>query len=195
MAKKSKPTSKSKRRDPRAKSLIPVASKAKVKDATTAAKESTAKPTLKKESKKSDDIELSVKIYATAAEIWSALTDQDELEEWWSEGVTLEPKVGGKFREAWKDDKGTAQLASGKVLAVKPKNEIRFSWREKDWLNDVYTECLIQIEDEKKHRLLTIVHSGWDKLPEGKRTKLINDFKVGWGYHLQELKSYLDDGP
>lgn len=193
MATKSKP--KPKRRDPKAKSLIPVTAKPKEKEAPVDAKKTTANPAPKKESKKSDDIELSVKIYATAAEIWSALTDQDELEEWWSEGVTLEPKVGGKFREAWKDDKGTAQLASGKVLAVKPKNEIRFSWREKDWLNDIYTECSIQIEDEKKHRVLTVVHTGWNKLPEGKRTKLINDFKVGWGYHLQELKSYLDDGP
>ncbi|MFS4460483.1 SRPBCC family protein [Bdellovibrio sp. HCB2-146] len=173
-------------------SKIPVASAPKKKDL----KAPTVKPQeAKAKDKKSSDIELSVKIYATSAEIWSALTDKDELEEWWSEGVTLEPKVGGKFREAWEDDRGTSQLATGKVLAVKAKNEIRFTWREKDWPQEASTECLIQIEDQKSHRVLSVVHTGWNKLPEGKRAKLINDFKVGWGYHLQELKSYLDDGP
>lgn len=143
----------------------------------------------------SDSIKVSIKIYAKPPEIWTALTDTDELEEWWSEDVILEPKVGGKFREKWMDDKRTPQMASGKVLAVKARSEIRFTWREKDWPKDVHTECLIEIQDNKKERVVTVTQSGWDKLPEGKRAKLMKDFKVGWTYHLQELQSYLDDGP
>lgn len=143
----------------------------------------------------SDTIELTISIRATAAEIWRALTDRDDLEEWWSEGVTLEPKVGGKFREAWEDDEGNKQLAQGKVLSAKPNKEIRFSWNEKNWAKDAYTECLIVISDDKKTRTLTLTHSGWEIFPEAKRAKLIKDFKVGWGYHLKELKSFLDDGP
>lgn len=143
----------------------------------------------------SETVEVSIKIRATSAEIWNALTDTDELEEWWSEDVVLEPKVGGKFHEEWEDDEGDAQLASGKVLAVKAKSEIRFSWREKNWPKDVFTECLIVIQDDKKERQVSITHSGWEKLPENKRAQLMKDFKVGWTYHLKELKSYLDDGP
>ncbi|MNL14416.1 hypothetical protein D3C87_1353530 [compost metagenome] len=143
----------------------------------------------------SDTIELSVIIRATAPEIWRALTDRDDLEEWWSEGVTLEPKVGGKFREDWEDDEGKPQLATGKVLAVKPNKEIRFTWNEKNWAKDAFTECLISIEDSKTIRTLTLKHSGWEIFPEGKRAKLMKDFQVGWDYHLKELKSFLDDGP
>jgi uncharacterized protein YndB with AHSA1/START domain len=138
---------------------------------------------------------LSVTIRATAAEIWRALTDRDDLEEWWSEGVTLEPKVGGKFREAWEDDEGKKQLASGKVLAVKANKEIHFTWNEKNWAKDAFTECLIVIEDNKTNRTLTLKHSGWEIFPAGKRATLMKDFEVGWTYHLKELKSFLDDGP
>ncbi|MEK2644567.1 SRPBCC family protein [Bdellovibrio sp. BCCA] len=140
-----------------------------------------------------DIIEESIKIHATAAEIWSALTDTDELENWWSEDVVLEPKVGGKFREAWEDDSGKAQLASGKVLTVKAKQEITFTWKEKDWVKDAETRCTFRIQDDKSQRVLTVVHEGWNTLPEAKRAQAIKDFTIGWKYHLKELKAYLDD--
>lgn len=140
-----------------------------------------------------DSIEESIKIRATAAEIWGALTDFDELENWWSEDVVLEPKVGGKFREAWEDDKGTSQLATGKVLTVKPRKEITFSWREKDWPKEAETQCTFLIQDEKSHRIFTVRHEGWNTLPTAKQAQAIKDFTIGWKYHLQELKAYLDD--
>lgn len=138
-------------------------------------------------------IELSINVRATAAEVWGALTDSDELENWWSEDVKLEPRVGGQFREAWEDDEGKAQLASGKVTALKPKQEITFSWREKDWPNDVTTLCTFSIKDDKNQRIITVLHSGWEHLPENKRAQLVADFSLGWKYHLKELKAYLDD--
>lgn len=140
-----------------------------------------------------DIIEESIKVRATAAEIWGALTDQDELENWWSEDVTIEPKVGGKFREAWEDDSGKKQLASGKITAVKAKQSITFTWTEKDWPKEAVTECTITIQDDKSQRIVTVLHQGWNALPEGKRAQIIKDFTVGWKYHLKELKAYLDD--
>lgn len=138
-------------------------------------------------------IELSITVRATAAEVWGALTDSDELENWWSEEVKLEARVGGQFREVWEDDEGKAQLASGKVTAVKPKQEITFSWREKDWPKDVTTLCTFLIKDDKNQRTITVRHSGWENLPESKQAMLVEDFSLGWKYHLKELKSYLDD--
>ncbi|WP_374078385.1 SRPBCC domain-containing protein [Bdellovibrio bacteriovorus] len=140
-----------------------------------------------------DSIEESIKVRATASEIWGALTDTDELENWWSEDVVIEPKVGGKFREAWEDDDGKAQLASGKILAVKAKQEIKFTWKEKDWHKDAVTECTFSIKDDKSQRIITVHHIGWETLPEAKRAQAIKDFTIGWKYHLKELKAYLDD--
>jgi uncharacterized protein YndB with AHSA1/START domain len=140
-------------------------------------------------------IEQSVILRASAPEIWRALTDRDDLEEWWSEGVTLEPKVGGKFIEIWEDDEGKPQLATGEVLLAKPNKEIKFTWNEKNWSKDAFTECSIIIVDNKSVRTLTLKHSGWEIFPEAKRKKLLKDFEVGWKYHLEELKSFLDDGP
>ena len=69
-------------------------------------------------------VEISVSVKATPEEIWQVLTDPDELENWWGDGVRLEPKVGGVFSEPWEDDKGTRQMASGQVKSIKKKQEI-----------------------------------------------------------------------
>lgn len=142
---------------------------------------------------KKNSIELSINVKATAPEIWGALTDSDELENWWSEDVKLEPKVGGNFREVWEDDEGKAQLASGKVTAVKARQEITFTWREKDWPKEVFTQCTFKISDSKTQRTITVIHTGWEALPPATSKKLIADFSLGWKFHLKELKAYLDD--
>ncbi|MGZ3774268.1 MAG: SRPBCC family protein [Pseudobdellovibrionaceae bacterium] len=138
-------------------------------------------------------IELSVTLKASCGWIWNALTDRGELENWWGEKVILEPKVGGTFKEPWDNDDGIPQLASGKVLKVKKENLIVFTWKEKNWPKDSVTICSFIIEDNGKNRSLTVKHEGWETLPDAIRPQLIKDFKIGWNYHLKELRSYLDD--
>lgn len=177
-------------------SLIP--GKTSVKPAAKTSAKVLAKPAPKAKAKNSaasrtsDAIEMSITVKATVGEVWHALTASDELENWWSDDVTLEPKVGGKFQERWEDDRGNKQLASGKVLAVKKMKEIIFTWREKDWPKDANTECVLSIADEGALSVLTMKHTGWKTLPEPMRAKVFKDFKMGWTYHMKELKSYLD---
>jgi len=140
-----------------------------------------------------DLIEQNIRIKASAAWIWNALTDPSEIENWWSDEVVLEARVGGNFREVWEDDDGNEQLASGKVLKLKNNEFITFSWRERDWPKEANTQCTLTIQDQGSHRTLSLVHEGWETLPEAKRSQTIKDFKLGWNYHLKELQSYLDD--
>lgn len=137
-------------------------------------------------------IEQSVTIYASAGWLWNALTDASELENWWGEDIVLQAKVGGQFREPWEDDDGNDCLASGKVLSVKKEKQITFSWKEKGWPPKSITECSFEIEDKGKSCVLKVTHSGWETLPEKLQKPLMKDFKVGWGYHLKELKEYLE---
>ncbi len=138
-------------------------------------------------------IELSITVRANSVELWHALTDKDELENWWGDGVVIEPKLGGRFQEKWEDDEGNKQLASGKVLAIKNKKQITFSWTEKSWPKTAFTECTFEVEEAGPGKsTLTVRHGGWEKLPEALRKQALKDFKTGWSYHLKELKEYLD---
>lgn len=138
-------------------------------------------------------IEKKTKIFAPKAWIWNALTDPSELENWWSEDVTLDAKVGGRFKEIWEDDNGNEQVATGKVIALQKEKFITFIWQEKSWPKTVVTECTLRIEEQGKECTLTVEHSGWEQLTEKIQKSTMKEFELGWNYHLQELKSYLED--
>ncbi len=140
-----------------------------------------------------NSIEHSFSTEASAGEIWNSLTDRDELENWWGEGIILEPKVGGRFCEPWQDDDGVNRKAIGKVISLKPQKEIVFTWTESEWPKSASTQCSFFIKDDGKTRTLTMKHEGWESLPEELRSKTLKDFNVGWTFHLRELKSYLDE--
>lgn len=140
-----------------------------------------------------DIIEQSISVNVNTIVLWHALTDTDELENWWGDSVKIESKVGGKFQEKWEDDDGKAQMATGQVLKLKKNQEIVFSWKERSWPKEANTECSFFIEGKDEKSTLTVRHTGWETLPEDIRSSIMKDFKVGWTYHLKELKSYLDE--
>jgi uncharacterized protein YndB with AHSA1/START domain len=141
-------------------------------------------------------IEQSITVKANAGEVWHALTDPDELENWWGEGVVLQAREGGKFQERWEDDEGVIQLATGNVKVVKDKRQITFTWREKGWPTQSFTECTFLIEPQGPGgsvSKITMRHAGWESLSTSIRDQLLKDFKIGWNYHMKELKAYLDE--
>lgn len=140
-----------------------------------------------------DQIELSIVVKASGGEVWHALTDRDELDNWWGDGITLEPRLGGRFQEKWEDDQGQLQVASGKVTAIKNKKSITFTWSEKMWPQAAITECTFEIVEVGAGKTqLTVRHGGWETLPQALRAPALKDFKTGWNFHLKELKEYLD---
>lgn len=140
-------------------------------------------------------IQKSVTLHADPKRIWRALTNEKDLAKWWSDGVVIQPEAGGLFKEPWTDSEGQAQLATGKVLNAIDEKELKFTWHERDWPENWETECTIKIEDEGDDRILTVTHDGWEHLPEEKREALLQDFEIGWGLHLKELKSFVDLSP
>lgn len=134
-----------------------------------------------------------LKIKAPVGWVWNALTDKSEIENWWSEYVELQPKKGGLFKESWLDDKGNKQLATGKVLSVKKLDHITFTWVEKTWPKTAQTVCHLQFTTQDNFCTLELTHEGWESLPKELQKPTMKDFEVGWKYHFEELKSYLED--
>ena len=132
----------------------------------------------------------SLSLKATKQSVWAALTEERELKQWWGKGVKLEPRVGGQFYEPW----GDGQLATGKVVHVNPKEDIRFTWREKYWASPgEVTACMFTIKETKGTTDLEVAHSGWESFSDlEKRKQLVEGFHKGWDLILAKLKKYLE---
>jgi uncharacterized protein YndB with AHSA1/START domain len=63
---------------------------------------------------------------APAEEVWEALTDPDQLEEWFANDVELDPREGGEGVFRW--DNGEERHAT--VLIVEPGERLVLDWED-----------------------------------------------------------------
>lgn len=120
---------------------------------------------------------------APATRLWNVLIEPGL---WWGEDVLLEPRPGGRFHEPWQDDTGQHHTR-GRVLEIEPNTLLRLSWQDDDWT--FRTEVQFRIEGQERRARIHLAHSGWQDAPEDLRSKLIDDHRGGWSYHLTNLVS------
>ncbi len=119
------------------------------------------------------------------AEVWDALTDQSQLDEWLMEG-TFEPRLGAEFEFYWVNkankDKG---LTRGKVLEmIKPK-KLSYTWG--GWGSDD-TVVTFFLEPSASGTKLRLEHTGF---VEGKDENVYQGASYGWKDKLAKLPATL----
>jgi uncharacterized protein YndB with AHSA1/START domain len=123
-------------------------------------------------------------------QVWAALTSPGSISVWWGDNVSLMPKVGGAFREEWKNDAGRTVVTSGFVSRYEPPEMLELSWADDDWPNATHVALILEPLGEAK-TLLRLEHRGWSGLPAEKRQPLIEKHAAGWHHHLRDLEAYL----
>ena len=131
-------------------------------------------------------VKKTLEIKASKDQVWSALTDEKELAQWWHEGMKLEPKEGGEFYEPW----GKGQVAKGKVMAFEPQKSIRFSWQENTWKPGQISVCEFILNEDNGLTTLIVNHSGWGSFSDPEQ--MAEGFNKGWDFILPKLKTYLE---
>jgi uncharacterized protein YndB with AHSA1/START domain len=95
----------------------------------------------------------------------------DGIGEWWplDEGFTyggdrfsevhLEPRVGGRFFERFRDGD---EFDVGRVTVWEPPNRVAFTWRDPDWIADTEVEVTFEPNDDGTTVVLT--HRGFERV-------------------------------
>jgi len=129
--------------------------------------------------------------YASSVnELWAALTNHDQMVQWYFDNIpAFEPHKGFKTQFTVKNDvKHFTHL--WEVTAVVPYHSICYSWQYTEYPG-LATVCFKIIAQDKgaKLNLELIVHENFpDLVPEFKRESCI----AGWNYFLgEQLTNYL----
>ncbi len=143
-------------------------------------------------------IETSVELDAPVEAVWRALTDAQELSNWFPPFAEVKPGVGGHIRSVW-DEK---QDWTSPIGAWEPNKHLQVVWcpatrpeqaeeaRKAGFYCPFPIAVDYYIEDRGGKTLLRLVHSGfssdaaWDSQYDGT--------KRGWAFQLRGLKHYLD---
>ena len=126
---------------------------------------------------------------APVGRIWTALTDVNEMRQWYFDLKEFKPQVGFEF-EFVVEHEGNSYHHLCRVTEVVPQKKIAYSWRYKGEPGDSLVTIELSPEGEKTRLKLT--HSGIETFPKTPAYAQKN-FETGWTAIIgTELKQFVE---
>ena len=125
-----------------------------------------------------EKIEKKVTINAPASKVWKALTEKDELKEWVMMPTTFEPVAGKEFTFKTEPMENWDGYIYCKVVEVEVNKKLVYTWNA-EFIN---AETLVTILISEKGGIteVTLIHTGWEKIPADSRQQRIDAHNKGW---------------
>jgi len=136
--------------------------------------------------------EFTWKLSARPARVFAALTEADELKQWFAEHAEVEPQVGGAYRFWGRHTLGapTREEANGRITKFAPSQTIAYTWR----IHDRDSEVAFALESDPENAEGTVLkgtHS-FEKAPAINRAKeMIDDL---WRFNWGNLSAHIGAG-
>jgi len=126
---------------------------------------------------------------APVTRVWKALTDVDQMREWYFDLKEFKPQVGFEF-EFSVEHEGTTYHHLCRVTEVIPEKKIAYTWRYKSEPGD--SLVTIELFAEGDNTRLKLTHTGIESFPKTPAYARKN-FEQGWTAIIgTELKQFVE---
>jgi len=114
---------------------------------------------------------------APVEKVWQAITDVNQMKQWYFDLKEFKPEVGFEFRfEGGKDDDIYVHLC--KVTEVEPGRKLTHSWRYEGFEGNSFVTWELFPEGDKTRVKLT--HTGLETFPQHDPNFRRESFAAGW---------------
>lgn len=157
----------------------------------------------------SDRIEKKVLLRAPRQRVWRALSDSTEFGSWFGmrfdgpftpgacmRGVIVPTTVDAEVAKAQQEYEGTPFEIT--IEQMEPERFFSFRWhpfaveRGVDYSSEPTTLVVFGLEEVADGVLLTVIESGFDRIPLARRAKAFTANEGGWGVVLKLIERYVD---
>ena len=119
------------------------------------------------------------KVYnAPVEQVWSALTDKDEMRKWYFNVSDFKPEKGFEFSFAGQGSKGEEYVHLCKVVEVIPNEKLQYSWAYKGYTG--YSVVTFELFAEGNKTRLKVMHEGLESFAENGPDFAVTSFNGGW---------------
>jgi uncharacterized protein YndB with AHSA1/START domain len=147
-----------------------------------------------------DRIEKRVSLRAPRARVWRALTDANEFGAWF--GARLEGTFaeGATVRGAITIKGYEHVLLELLIERVQPEHFFAYRWHpyavdpDVDYTAEPTTLVEFRLDDTDGGTLLTIIESGFDRLPASRRAEAFRMNEAGWNGQAKNIERYVTAG-
>jgi uncharacterized protein YndB with AHSA1/START domain len=129
-------------------------------------------------------------IAATPDKVYDTITSAKEWNSFFTTGMVLEPRPGGKCEFSWKDwgpDNYTLKVP-GKVIVAEKPGKFIFQWGPEEKA----TMVSFELSSERGGTVVTLTEHGYKNTPESRAMML--ECATGWGEAVTLLKFYIENG-
>ena len=126
---------------------------------------------------------------ASIERVWQALTDVDQMRQWYFDLKDFKPELGFEF-EFVVEHEGTTYHHLCRIAEVIPQKKIAYSWRYKGEPGD--SLVTFELFNEGKKTRVKLTHTGIETFPKTPAYARKN-FEAGWTAIIgSELKQFLE---
>ena len=145
-----------------------------------------------------DRVERSILINASRERVWRALTNAEEFGAWFGANLSGQVFMPGQRARGPLSACGREQLFFDAVIErIEPRDVLAFHWHPfavdpaADYSQEQPTLVTFTLKDAPGNGiLLTVVESGFDKVPLHRRREAFEMHSSGWDVQLQNVANY-----
>ena len=140
---------------------------------------------------KTEPIILEKTLDAPVSKVWKAITDKNEMKQWYFNLADFKAEIGFTFQFMGGPEEGIQYLHVCEVTEVVNERKLMYSWRYEGYAGISYVSFELNEQGNKTEVRLT--HSGIETFPKANPDFAIENFREGWNHILNvSLKDYLE---
>jgi len=127
---------------------------------------------------------------APAEKVWKALTDRNEMKQWYFDLAEFRAEPGFEFSFSGGPD-GRTYLHLCRITEVVPGKKLSYTWRYDGYEGS--SEVSFELFPEGESTRLRLTHAGLETFPAGNADFAKKNFEEGWSHIIGiSLKEYLE---
>lgn len=132
-----------------------------------------------------------VLLNASVSTVWKAITDKDEMKQWYFEIEEFKPEVGFEF-QFWGDDGKKNWLHLCKISEVIKERKLTYSWRYDGYRGISYVT--FELFPERDKTRLKLIHSGIENFQSDVNLEFKSEnFDAGWTELIEKsIKEFVE---
>jgi uncharacterized protein YndB with AHSA1/START domain len=128
---------------------------------------------------------------APVSKVWKALTDTQEMKQWYFDLETFRAEKGFQFQFTGGPDAAHQYLHLCEVTEVIPEKLLTYSWRYEGYTGISFV-CF-ELSEQAGKTLLRLTHRGLESFPGDNPDFAAHNFETGWNEILHvSLKNYVE---
>ena len=137
-----------------------------------------------------DPIVKEILIKGTPAQVWSAITNKDEMKKWYFDLKEFRAEVGFRF-EFWGGTEEKQYLHKCEIKEVIPNQKLSYSWLYEGYKGE--SLVTFEIIPQGKETLVRLTHEGLHTFPAENKDFAKHNFDGGWEAIIRDsLKNHVE---